>query len=351
MKKRVSLILAILMVVSVLFSACSSKQATTGNAGDNSSKAAPVEKITIRIGHSASETNIYQITAEAFKAKAEELLGKDRVDIQIFPNASLGSQTEMIEAMQMGTLDGVVFGRHSQIDSRLDVLNLPFLFEDTEHMTKVLRGEEGAAIREQITKMFEAKGIVMLGMFEAGFRNITSSKKISSMDDLKGMVIRTPNTDVLMDSFKAWGANPTPLDIGELYTALQTKVADGQENPYQLIYTNKYYEVNPFICVTNHSTICDEMQFSKIVWDKYPQDVQEKLREAAKYACDVAGETNNKKNAELLSELSKLTTVTEMPKEDVAKMKQIAIEKVYPKFLVDDVSGQIVKDIQAIGSK
>lgn len=285
---------------------------------------------------------------EAFRDKLVELLGGDRVEVEIYSNGTLGSQTQMIEMMQMGTLDAVAFGRHSQIDSRLDVLNLPFLFESAEHQTAVLRGEEGAAIRETIAKCFEDAGIVMLGMFEAGDRNITSTKPINSMADLDGLLIRTPNTEILMDSFEAWGASPTPMDIADLYTALQTKVVDAQENPFQLIYTNKFYEVCPYLCVTNHSTICDQVQFSKKVFDAYPADVQDAIREAGLYACNVAGEENLQRNANLLKDLSELVTVTEMPEEDLAQMKQIAYDKVWSKYLEDDFCAKLIEDIQAL---
>lgn len=345
MKKKLVLWFVIVLIISLFLVGCSK--------GDIEStiNETKEEKITIRVGHSASETNIYQVASEAFKEKIYELLGSDRVEVQIFPNATLGSQTEMVEALQMGTLDAVVFGRHSQIDERLDVLNLPFLFEDTEHMTKVLRGVEGASIRKEIAKMFEAKGIIMLGMFEAGFRNITSNKKIESMKDLGGMVLRTPNTPVLMDSFSTWGANPTPIDFGELYTALQTKVADAQENPYQIIYTNKYFEVQDYLCVSNHSTICDQMQFSKKIWDGYSQDVRAAIAEAAEHACNVAGEENNRRNENLLDDLRKLMTVTELSKSEIEDMRAMVIEKVYPKYTVDDISRKLVEDIQNLGSK
>lgn len=368
MKKRnrgLSLVLSAAMAAGLILSGCGGGNTSTTAAADGTSAAggttaaaaateAPSsesgggEKITIRIGHSMSEDNIYQVCAEAFRDKAVELLGADRVEVIIYPNAVLGTQTEMIEAMQMGTLDAVAFGRHSQIDSRLDVLNLPYLFSSDEHMTKVLRGDEGASIRERVAECFDSAGIKMLGMFEAGFRQITSSRKIEKMEDLKGLVIRTPNTPVLMDSFSAWGANPTPLDFSELYTALQTKVVDAQENPYQLISTSAFYEVQDYLCVTNHSTICDQLQFSKKVWDTYPADVQEALAEAGKYACDVAGEENTKRNSELLAELKEKMEVTEMPAEEVAKMKDVVMEKVWPDYLVDDFSKQLVADIQAL---
>lgn len=306
------------------------------------------DKVTIRIGHNASEENIYQVACEAFRDKLYELYGEDKVEVQIYPNGTLGSQTEMIEMMQMGTLDAVTFGRHSQIDPRMECINLPFLFASPEVQTKFLRGEEGAEARKLIEEMFEAQGIYMLGMFEAGDRQITSTKPINSMEDLKGLVIRTPNTDVLMDSFEAWGASPTPMDINDLYTALQTDVVDAQENPYQLIYTNGYYEVCDYLCVTNHSTIPDQVQFSKVVLDSYPEDLQAAVREAGAYAANVAGEENLKRNAELLDTLKGEMTVTEMPEEDIAKMRQIVEEQVYPKFTEDEVSKQLVEMIQAL---
>ena len=306
-------------------------------------------KITIRIGHNASEENIYEVACEAFRDKLYELYGEDKVEVQIYPNGTLGSQTEMIEMMQMGTLDAVAFGRHSQIDPRMECINLPFLFTSPEVQTKVLRGEEGAEVRQLMSEMFEAQGIYMLGMFEAGDRQITSTKEIKTIDDLNGLVIRTPNTDVLMSSFEAWGASPTPMDINDLYTALQTKVVDAQENPYQLIYTNGYYEVCKYLCVTNHSTIPDEVQFSKKVLDSYPEDLQAAIREAGAYAANVAGEENVKRNAELLETLKGEMTVNFMPEEDIAKMRQIVEEKVYPKFTEDETSKKLVELIQAIG--
>lgn len=329
-------------------SASGSSTSSSAEAASASGGGSTGEKITIRLGHNGSEENIYQYCAEAFKSKLTELLGTDRVEVKIFPNGTLGSQTEMIDMLKMGTLDAVTFGRHSQIDPRLEVLNLPFLFTSDEQQTKVLRGDEGKEIREEIAQCFEDQGIYMLGMFEAGNREITSTKKISGLKDLNGLVIRTPNTDVLMDSFEAWGASPTPMDINDLYTALQTKVVDAQENPYQLIWTNGYYEVCPYLCVTNHSTIPDEIQFSKVVFDKYPQDVQDAIREAAKYAADQAGEENNKRNAELLETLKTKEEVTEMPAEDLAKMKSIVEEKVYPSFTKDELSAKIVGQIQAL---
>lgn len=329
MKKMLCVLLALAMMLSMV-SMASAKE----------------EKITIRIGHSMAEDGTYQVCAEAFAEKVTELLGADRVECIIYPNAVLGSQTEMIESMQMGTLECCVFGRHSQIDSRLDVLNLPFLFENDEHVRVAMRGEEGASIRERVAECFLNADIVMLGMWEPGFREITSSKPINSMADLKGLLIRTPNTPVLMNSFTAWGASPTPMDFGELYTALQTKTVDAQENPYQLINTSAFYEVQSNLCVTNHSTIVDQIQFSRKIFEAWPEDVQAAVREAAAYAANVAGDHNVATNNALLDKLSGLMEVTYMPEEEIAEMKRICIEEIWPQYIVDDFTRQLVEDIQ-----
>lgn len=351
MQKGLALLLTAALSMSCILVGCGSKPAqnpSQPSTPTNSSQPGSAEKITIRIGHNASEDNIYQVACEAFRDKLTELLGEDRIEVVIYPNGTLGSQTEMIEMMQMGTLDAVTFGRHSQIDSRLECLNLPFLFTSDEQQTAVLRGDEGKDIRELIGECFETQGIYMLGMFEAGNRQITSTKKIEGIGDLNGLLIRTPNTHVLMDSFEAWGASPTPMDLNDLYTALQTKVVDAQENPYQLIYTNGYYEVCDYLCVTNHSTICDQVQFSKKIMDSYPQDVQDAIWEAGAHAANVAGDENLKRNAELLTTLEQLVTVTFMPDDDLAEMQRIANEKIYPSYTSDELSAKLVEMIRAL---
>jgi tripartite ATP-independent transporter DctP family solute receptor len=254
----------------------------------------------------------------------------------------------MVEALQMGTLDAGTFGRHSAIDSRLDVLNLPFLFDSNEQAQKVLRGEEGAEIREMLDQIMLDNDIMTLGWYETGFREITSNRKIETLDDLRGLLIRTPSTETLVQSFEAWGASPTAVDLSELYTSLQSGVVDAQENPYQLIDTNKLYEVQDYLCVTNHLTIPNQLVFSKKVWETYPEEVQNALLEAGKYACDAGAEYNIDKNSSLLDELETKMTVTYMDEASLSKMKEIAYDKVWPQFVKDDITQEIVEAISEL---
>ena len=306
------------------------------------------EPIKIKVAHASSEEATTQIVCEAFAKKASELLNK-RVNIEIYPNATLGSEAEMVEALRMGTLEAGTFGRHSAIDSKLDVLNLPFLFRDDAHVEKVLRGIEGKSIREFLYNTILSHGIVTLGWYETGFREITSNMEIRKLSDLNGLLIRTPSSQTLVQSFKAWGAAPTAVDLSELYTSLQSKVVDAQENPCQLIYTNNLFEVQKYLCVTNHLTIPNQLVFSKKVWDSYPSDIQEALIEAGKYACEVGGNHNIKLNNSLLENLGTKMQVTYMEKESINEMKKIAMDSVWKQFISDkDGTADLVSQIEAI---
>lgn len=304
--------------------------------------------ILIRIGHASAEDATTQIVCEAFKEKLEEQLG-NKVKVEIYPNATLGSEAEMVEAIQMGSLDAATLGRHNAIDERMDVLNLPFLFENDEHVEKVLRGSEGVEIRNILNNMMKEHNIMCLGWYETGFREITSSVKIEKLEDLKGLLIRTPSTATLLESFKSWGASPTAVDLSELYSALQSKVVEAQENPYQLINTNKLYEVQDYLCISNHLTIPNQLIFSEKVWNTYSDEVKEAINIAGEYACNVGGKRNVELNNSLLSELSSKMTVTEMDSDSLLKMKAIAEEEVWPQFINKSTeTKEIVDMIQSI---
>ena len=303
--------------------------------------------VNIKLAHVSSTDSLTHFVCEKFAERVKEKLG-DKVEIKVYPNAALGSEAEMVESLQMGSLDAGTFGRHSAIDSRLDVLNLPFLFENDEHAKKVLRGEEGLKIRQSLNEIMKSKNIIVLGWYETGFREITSNKKIESLDDMKGLLIRTPSTETLVKSFQTWGASPTAIDLSELYTALQSGVVDAQENPFQLIYTNKLYEVQKYLCITNHLMIPNQLVFSKKVWDSYPEDVKAALVEAGNYACNEAGEYNRTTNEALKKKIEEKMTITHMNENSLSKMKVMAFENVWKQFVVDDQTKEIVAEIQSL---
>lgn len=329
-------IVALTILLGILLTACGKKMTDNVNTTNN-------DVINVKIAHASSEDSATQVVCEAFKEKVAELLG-EKVVVEIYPNATLGSEAEMVEALQMGTLDAGTFGRHSAIDNRMEVLNLPFLFENDEHVKKVLRGEEGTTVRDELYNIMLENNIVVLGWYETGFREITSNKKLETLNDLKGLLIRTPSTDTLIKAFQIWGASPTAVDLSELYTALQSGVVDAQENPYQLIDTNNLYEVQNYLCVTNHLTIPNQLVFSKQIWESYPKDIQDAFLKAGAYACDVGGDYNINQNNSLLEELENKMTITYMDTESLEEMKELAIENVWPQFVSEDNKTQNLVD-------
>src|SRR5450830_121436 len=200
---------------------------------------------------------------------------KGRVDIQIFPNSQLGSDTDMLSQVRSGgveffTLSGLIL---STLVPAAAITGIGFAFPDYGTVWKALDGDLGAHVRAQIAK----SGLVAMDkIWDNGFRQITSSTKpIVTGDDLKGMKIRVPPSPLWTSMFKAFDAAPTSINFSEVYSALQTKVVEGQENPLAIIATAKLYEVQKYCSLTNH--MWDGFWFlgNKKSFERLPKDLQE----------------------------------------------------------------------------
>ncbi len=227
-----------------------------------------------------------------------------RVNIEIFPNNQLGSDSDMLSQLRAGgveffTLSGLIL---STLVPAASITGIGFAFKDTDTVMKAVDGNLGAYVRAQIEK---SNLVAMDKIWDNGFRQITSSTKpITNPGDLKGMKIRVPLSPLWTSMFKAFDAAPTSINFGETYSALQTKVVEGQENPLAIISTAKLYEVQKYCAMTNH--MWDGFWFlaNKKAWEKLPVDlrtiVAKHINEAAlKERADVA-----ELNAGLQKELS-----------------------------------------------
>jgi tripartite ATP-independent transporter DctP family solute receptor len=207
--------------------------------------------------------------ADAIRAET-----KGRVDIQVFPSNQLGSDTDMLSQLRSGgieffTLSGLIL---STLVPQTSISGVGFAFANYDAVWKAMDGELGAWIRAQIAK---ANLVAMDKIWDNGFRQITSSTKaIATPDDLKGFKIRVPVSPLWTSMFKAFDAAPASINFAEVYSALQTKVVEGQENPLAIISTAKLYEVQKFCSMTNH--MWDGFWFlaNKKAWDKLPPDLQ-----------------------------------------------------------------------------
>lgn len=207
---------------------------------------------TWKLGHVGvpEADNPYHATAVKFKELVEKESGGE-IKVQIFPQGQLGDDRGMLEGVQAGIIDcsAATLGPISAFQPTVDVMELPFLFRDTQHLDAVLEGPVGREILDSLEKS-KFKG---LGFFEDGINNITNSKRpIKTVADFNGLQMRTIESPIRVAIQKALGANPIPVAYAELYTALQTGVVDGQSNPNWVITANSLWEVQRYVSVTQH---------------------------------------------------------------------------------------------------
>jgi len=236
-------------------------------------------EFTLKLGHGSQLKSPLQTTGEEFARRIAEKTG-GRVKIEVYGNMQLGQERDMVEGLQLGTVDltMVSTGPLSGFAPGITVVDLPFLFSSEQHAYKVLDGEIGQGLLKQL----EPKGIVGLAFLENGFRHVTSNKKIMTPADLKGVKLRTMENKVHMASFKEMGAAPVPMVWGEVYTSLGQKVIDGQENPIHIIYANALWEVQKYVILTGHFYTPYIFAGSKKSLDKLPPDLQQIVRDTAK---------------------------------------------------------------------
>lgn len=261
MKRFMLVVFTALMVAS--FSAANGQQDGDGQ-----------EFYEIKVGYGTAGGPIHEAALE-FEKRIEA--ADPRIDVQIFPGGQLGSEGEIIGQLQSGVTDMLptTTGPLGQYDPIFYVLESPFVFLNEEQVDKVLDGPVG----EIFLNSLEEKGLIGLAFWENGFRELTNSKRpILQPSDLDGVKLRTMQNKLHMEYFGSLGANPTPLPFTEIYNSLATKVVDGQENPFSLIATNKFYEQQAYVSKTDHVYSAVPVYFSAMKWKALPEDVQSLIK-------------------------------------------------------------------------
>lgn len=233
------------------------------------------EKIVIKIAYGTAGGPIHDASLE-FEKSIEA--ANPNIDVQVFPGGQLGSEGEIVGQLQTGMTDllPTTTGPLGQYDSVFYVLETPYVFLNEQQADKVLDGEVG----EEILQALDAKGLIGLAFWENGFREMSNNvRQIKAPADLKGLKFRTQQNQLHIKYFSDLGASPTPLAFTEIYNSLSTKVVDGQENPFSLIATNKFYEVQKYVSKTDHVYSAVPVYVSKIKWESWPEDVQKLVRD------------------------------------------------------------------------
>jgi tripartite ATP-independent transporter DctP family solute receptor len=235
-------------------------------------------KTVIKIGTVVAPDHPENVGARKIKELIEKKVG-DRVDVQVFTDGQIGDQRTMVENLRNGVqeITWVTVGFFGSYEPILNVIESGYLFRDSQHSYKVFDGPMGNEVRALVEK----HGVKLLGFYEAGMRHITNSvRPIKTPEDLKGLKIRTPQAKYHLNTLKYMGANPVAMSFGELYTAMQQKVVDGQENPFSNIYKAKFYEVNKYLSLTGHLHLTHMVMYSAKLWDRLPADLQTIVRES-----------------------------------------------------------------------
>jgi tripartite ATP-independent transporter DctP family solute receptor len=295
--------------------------------------------VVLKLGHAVAPEHPYHLGAVKFSELVAQRTN-NKVKIDVYPSTQLGNERDMVEGLQLGTIDLVVTstGPLGGFVPKMFVVDLPFLFRDREHAYKVLDGPNG----RDLLDAFSAKGIKGLAFWENGFRQITNNvRPIEKPEDLKGIKIRTMENKVHLASFKAFGASPTPMAWSEVYTALQQKTIDAQENPIAIIYHQKIFEVQKYLALTGHFYSPTPLLMSLKVFDSLPKDIQKIMLdtaiECATYERNLLRDSEAKQIAEVKAKGMQVTTPNKKPFQDAAAPVYKEFEAQFGKETIDKI--------------
>ena len=207
-------------------------------------------EVSLRFGYEAPRTDSQHLAAKKFNELLNEKT-KGEIKLKLFPDSTLGNAQTMISGVRGGTIDLEMSGspNFTGLEPKLNVIDIPFIFKDRAHVYKVLDGEIG----QGLLKDLEAQGLKGLAFWDVGFRAFSNSKHpVTKPEDIKGLKVRTNQNPMYIEAFKLLGANPVPMPLAELYTALETRAVDAQEHPIGIFWSSKLYEVQKYLSLTNH---------------------------------------------------------------------------------------------------
>ncbi len=301
------------------------------------------EVITIRFGHVGFPGSLFDLNANEFARRANEAL-RGRVEVKVFHSSQLGTDEQMIKGIRVGApemfLPSTIM---STVEPKFGVFEMPYIIVSRAHMK---HAAESAEVREALLSPLPAKGMRILAFWENGFRHVTNNvRPIVKPEDLKGLKLRVPGGVWRVKMFKAYGANPAPMPFAEVYSALQSGVMDGQENPFPQIWSAKLHEVQKYFSLTGHVYTPAYPMVSEAFWQKLPADVRATIEKIAVEIGDVARREGERLDRELQEKIAQSIKINEVDKDAFIK----ASAAVYEEFGKEVPGGaSLVKLIQSL---
>lgn len=284
----------------------------------------------ISVSHIVNEDHTWHKASVFFKEYLEEK-SNGRIVVKLYPNSQIGNEMDAINSiMTDGGVDITYTGESMQsVIPEMGILGVPYLIRTPEALDKMVTGPVGKQLEELMGKN---ANMVSLGYFTRGPRNITANKPIRTLADIKGLVIRTPASPITVAAMEALGAKPTPMAFAEVFTSLQQGTIGAQENPLAMIKTGNFYEVQKYLCRSEHLLSYVYVAMSKSKFDLLPEDLQELVIEAGGKMQEYEHELFLKDEQELESFLREkgMIFVEDVDRDSFAKAALTGVEKVLP---------------------
>lgn len=307
--QKKSLVMMLILVCVFTLMACNSSQQSSQDTGSQGAEAPkqdsqkPSEEKTYswKIGFNTYEGSVRDVAAQHFKKVVEERTN-GRVQIEIFPGEALGSEQEMVEAVQFGALDMQLagMGGMSNIIPEYSTTALPFMVGSFDEAYALLDGPIGDMWKEAA----EENGFKVLAHTDLGFAQITNNvRPINSPEDLQGIKMRSPNEPTSIATFRTLGASVSTMPFTEVYLGLSQGVVEGQFNPLDAIYDTKFHEVQDYLAITNHFYYFVNFIMNKDLWNSLDPELQAIVQDAANEARDVSREFTQRKHNEMIDVL------------------------------------------------
>ncbi|GIX08808.1 TRAP transporter substrate-binding protein [Elioraea sp.] len=280
---------------------------------------------TLRFAHTQPTGDTHHLAAVRMAELVAQATG-GALRISIHPAGELGNDPAILEGVRLGTIDIGQTGNpfYTRFEPKLNALDIPFLFASHEHVYRVVDGEVGRGLLAELEK-HRMKG---LAFWEIGFRKITNSRRpIVTPADLQGLKIRTTPNPAHVEAFRLWGANPTPMAFTEVYLALETRAVDGQENPLNIIRSNRFHEVQRHLSFTDHAYTVSIVSMNLARFRALPEAQQKALVDAAREAAIYQRRLNREQEGQDLAAI-KAAGVEVVERVDTEAFRRLALEPV-----------------------
>lgn len=270
-------LLAVLLVLGLMIlPACGNDNAQAPAGGDGQEE----KKVVLKIAHVEADTDTLQTVGLMFKDYVEEKSGGS-IEVQLYPNSELGADRQATEAVALGTVQMSLPGTSTLTlyTPKFGICDMPFIFSDTDAAFQALDNELGTTLNETLANT----GLINLGYYMIGERHVSNNiRPINKPADMKGIDIRVMESPVYISLFKALGANPTPINFGELYTAMQQGTVDAEDNPASIVYTSRFYEVQKYYSLTGHTLSFGGIVINEKFFNGLSENQQNIIKEGVK---------------------------------------------------------------------